>query len=310
VSRPNKYSGVVVPMVTPFTDQGKVDLGAAERIVEFLVENHTHPFVLGTTGEGASVPLSQRPGLVETVVKKTASRSVTFAGIGGNCVSESIELAKRYFDLGIDAVVAHLPSYYPLSADAMLRYYESLAEKIGGPLIVYNITITTHMSIPLEVVQQLSNHPNIVGLKDSQDDAERIGRAAGMFKDRKDFTVLVGCEQLSATGLLAGADGIVPGAANFAPKIYRDLYDAAVKGESNRAVELQDKVNEIVGIYKNRRGLSKSLAALKVVMHELGLCGQTVLPPLYEPSEQEKTRIRERLSRLGISRQHQGNTKT
>ena len=69
-------------------------------------------------------------------------------------------------DVGVDVVVAHLPNFYPLTDDHMLRYFESLADSCPGPLIVYNIPITTHHSIPLDVVSKLSQHPNVAGLKD------------------------------------------------------------------------------------------------------------------------------------------------
>ena len=275
-----KYHGVVVPMVTPFTDHGEIDIPAAERVTEHIVGGGASPFVLGTTGEGASVPDAERPAFVEAVVKQTAGRITTYAGIASNCLSNSIELAKKYFGLGIDAVVANLPSYYPLTADHMLRYYEDLVEGIAGPLIVYNITITTHMSIPLEVVEKLSHHPDIVGLKDSEKNEERFKEAIGMWKDRADFSHFTGSAVLSTMALLLGSDGIVPSTGNFVPKMYRDLYEAGVKGDEETASKLQEKTNELGRIYQKDRVLSQSLAALKVIMNELGLCGEAVLPPL------------------------------
>ena len=172
MARPKRFSGVIVPMITPFTKEGRIDLDAARRITEHLVTNGVSVFVLGTTGESASIPDSARPAFVKAVVDQVAGRALVYAGISGNSFITSVDLAKRYFDMGVDAVVAHPPHYYPLTPEHILRYYEALADAIPGPLILYNIPPTTHISIPLEVIEKLSYHPNIVGVKDSEGDVE------------------------------------------------------------------------------------------------------------------------------------------
>ncbi|MHC4637431.1 MAG: dihydrodipicolinate synthase family protein [Planctomycetota bacterium] len=300
MSKTKKYHGSIVPMVTPFTEDGKIDKPAAAKITEFLIENNNSPFVLGTTGEAASVPDSERPAFVETIVKAAAGRTLTYAGIANNCIDTTVELAKKYFDLGIDAVVAHLPSYYPLTEDHMLKYFETLAEALPGPLMVYNITITTHMSIPLDVVDKLSHHPNIVGLKDSERNEERLEQATSMWKERDDFVHLCGCAALSAKALLSGSDGIIPSTGNFVPKMFYDLYEAGAKGDAETANRLQAETNEIAKIYQKDRTLCQSLAALKVIMKNLDLCEDYVLSPLFSIPEEEKELIKIKLKECGI----------
>jgi len=302
MGKQKKYCGVVVPMVTPFADDGRIDIAAGGKVAEHIVAGGAVPFVLGTTGEASSVPDSERPGFVEAVVKQVAHRTLTYAGIASNCVSNSIELAKEYFDLGVDAVVANLPSYYPLTAEHMLRYYELLAENVPGPLVVYNITITTHMSIPLEVIDKLSEHPNIVALKDSEKNEQRFEDALAMWKDREDFAHLCGSAALSTKALSLGSDGIIPSTGNFVPKIYVELYKAAISGDLGRANEIQEQTNELSRVYQKDRVLSQSLAALKVVMNELGLCGEKVLPPLLQVGAEEKADILEKMASLEVAK--------
>jgi 4-hydroxy-tetrahydrodipicolinate synthase len=241
-----------------------------------------------------------RKTLVNLTVRHTAKRAVTYAGIPDNCPEASIEAAKEYLDLGIDAVVAHLPAYYPLDAENMLRFFEKLADGIPGPVIVYNIPITTHMSIPLETVDRLSRRENVCGLKDSEKDPERMQKAAGMWKDRDDFSHLCGSAVLSAKALLAGSDGIVPSTGNFAPQIYHDLYLAAANGEKEKAENIQEKTNEISKVYQAGRTLGQSLPALKAIMSEMGLCTDHVLPPLRRITGGERDRIVETARTLGI----------
>jgi len=300
MKKQKKYSGVVVPMITPFTADGEIDIQAAHKVVEHIVAGGCAPFVLGTTGEAASVPIKGRRQFVEAMVKQTKGRCITYAGIASNCFQESVDAGKSYLDLGVDCVVANLPSYYPLHADHMLEYYEKLADSVGGPLMLYNITITTHMSIPIEVADKLSRHQNIVGMKDSERNEERMAESVKLWSNREDFAHVVGCAALSAKALALGSDGIVPSTGNFVPKMFRQLYDAAVKGDTVTAERLQKETDEMAKIYQGSRLLSQSLAALKVMMNELGLCGPAVLPPLVECREGEKAQIRQDMARLNV----------
>jgi dihydrodipicolinate synthase/N-acetylneuraminate lyase len=300
MKKAKKYSGVVVPMISPFTAGGDIDLPAAGRVVEHIVAGGCAPFVLGTTGESASIPLKGRAEFVNVMVKQTHGRAMTYAGIASNCFRESVDAAKAYFDLGVGCVVANLPSYYPLKGEQMLAYYEKLADAVHGPVMLYNITITTHMSIPLDVADKLSKHPNIVGLKDSERNEERMTESIKLWKDRQDFTHVMGCAALSAKALLLGSDGIVPSTGNFVPRMFRELYDAAVKGDAATAERLQRETDEMAKIYQGPRVLSESLAALKAMMNELGLCGAAVLPPLVECGKAERDQIREGMARLSM----------
>jgi 4-hydroxy-tetrahydrodipicolinate synthase len=148
------------------------------------------------------------------------------------------------------------------------------------------------MSIPLDVVEKLSHHPNIIGLKDSEKNEERFKQAIGMWKDRDDFSHFTGSAALSTMALLLGSDGIVPSTGNFTPELYRELYEAGIAG----------KTNELGRIYQKDRVLSQSLAALKVIMNELGLCGEAVLPPLCKTGPKEKADILDKLAKAGITK--------
>ncbi len=290
-----KYHGVMVPMISPFTREGSIDLPAVKKIIDHLVTAGTHPFILGTTGEGSSVSDAQRLTLVEAVVNQVKGRATIYAGIGNHCVNDSIKAAKKYFDLGVNVVVSQLPSYYPLSTEGMLRYYETLAESIPGPLALYNIPLTTHMSIPLKVIDKLSYHPKIVVFKDSECDEERFEQAIDLWKNRDDFSHFAGTETLAVKALLLGSDGIVPSTGNIIPKVYRKLYDATCSGDEQTATSLWKETQGISQIYLKDKILSQSLSILKSIMNILGFCEKTMLPPLCSNSAEEKAIIKEKL---------------
>jgi len=289
-----RVAGVIVPMISPFDDKGKVDKDAVKKIIESFVTAGVYPFILGTTGEAPSISINEKREFVKTAVKVTGSASKVYSGISSNCFEESVEMANEYFDIGIYAAVATLPSYYTLTSDQMLKYFERLADAINGPLVLYNIVATTHMSIPLDVVEKLSHHSNIYGLKDSEKVISRHEAAAGMFKDREDFSHILGWAAYAGQCMLNGSDGFVPSTGNYAPKMFKDLYDAGLKNEVSEVMKLQEATNEIGKIYQKDRTLGESLAALKVMMNEKDLCGTNMLPPLNRLDSKEEQLIREK----------------
>ncbi|MBQ9223773.1 MAG: dihydrodipicolinate synthase family protein, partial [Prevotella sp.] len=159
-------------------------------------------------------------------------------------------------------------------------------------LMLYNITITTHMSIPMDVIERLSHHPNIVGLKDSENNVPRLEEALKLFADRKDFSYFCGCTANSAVAMRHGADGIVPSVGNYLPQLYQDLYLAGVRGDDKEMDRLQEACDRIGKINAAGLTLGQSLAGLKVIMKQRGLCEEYMLPPLTMLDEATAARIR------------------
>lgn len=309
----SKYRGVVVPMITPVTEQGELDIQAVEKIIELFARHGVSPLLMGTTGEGNSVSPQQGYLFVKTAAaarrraqlsmraEATSQKhdtSIIYAGLNGCCVSEHIRAANQYHQLGADVIVATLPSYYALTDEQMYNYYKTLADNITAPLMLYNIKATTHMSIPVDIVKHLSTHPNIVGLKDSERDLERMEACLAISKDNPDFAYFCGWAAQSAGSLLGGADGIVPSTGNFTPDMFADLYNAAVSGDAEKANDLQKKTDAIARIYQEGRTLGQSLAALKVMMNTQNLCQPWMLGPLNRLSAEEEKEIVDKVAAI------------
>jgi len=154
------------------------------------------------------------------------------------------------------------------------------------------------------LIDQLSYHSNIVGVKDSERGMERLDRSIELWKDRPDFVHFLGWAAQSAHALANGSDGIVPSTGNFAPGYYIRLYDAARKGDQETANRLQAATDELGLLYQKDRLLSQSLPALKVVMSVKGLCGPEVLPPMYRQNENQEAeyveQVKKKLSQMNI----------
>jgi len=291
----SKYRGVVVPMVTPVTQDGQLDVEAVGRIIKFFAEAGVSPLLMGTTGEGNSVSQADGQLLVDTAVKARENSQLIYAGLTGNCFAEQVRQAELYTALGADVIVATLPTYYVLTDEQMYEYYKTLADCITGPLMLYNILATTHMSIPVDIIRRLADHPNIVGLKDSERDMERMAQCVEIAKGRDDFAYFCGWAVQSAHSLELGGNGIVPSTGNYVPEMFSQLYDAACAGDMATANRLQDETNEIAKIYQKDRTLGQSLTALKVMMQTKGLCEPWMLMPLTRLAAEEEQAIREKL---------------
>lgn len=286
-----KYSGVIVPLVTPINIRKGIDKVSTKRLVKFIVDNGCNPFVLGSTGEAASLPAKMKYELLEYAIETNDGQKTFYAGISGTCFSDVVEMANRFFDMGADATVAHLPAGYPLSPEQMERFFNELADSLKGPLIIYNIKATTNMSIPVEVLDKLSYHPNIAGFKDSERNDERLIQQISLWKDRSDFSFFCGWAARSAYSLANGADGIVPSTGNFVPGLYHELFEAIIKGDFTKAGELQKTTDDISAIYQKDKVLSQSLPGLKIMLRQIGICQPFTMPPCYELTQDENEYI-------------------
>lgn len=299
MSEDRKCQGVIVPMVTPFTPQGQIDMESVCRIIDHLIAGGADGiFVLGTTGEAASISMTEKQKLVEIAVKATRNRSLIYAGISGNCLDESIAMAASYMEAGADVLVAHVSYYYSLSDDEIFGYFTGLADRIAGPLVIYNIPKTTNLSLSLDVIDKLSRHDRIIGIKDSENTPGRLEAALERFGGRSDFLYVVGCAPLSAKAVSLGAAGIVPSSANLVPQMYQQLFEHAQKGNLSAARELQAQTDRVSAMYQKNRSLGQSLAALKAAMHVLGLCGPAVLPPLVTLGQADIAAIKKQMESI------------
>jgi 4-hydroxy-tetrahydrodipicolinate synthase len=176
-------------------------------------------------------------------------------------------------------------------------WYRSLLDGLHGRLFIYNMPMTTKVSIPLEVIGNLVGHPRLAGIKDSENDPQRLKQLLQRFGGKKEFSVFIGVGALMEKGLKLGADGIVPSVGNLIPEVCQQLCMAAQHADWPRTENLAARMNAVAALYQKGRNLNESLAALKAAMSFRGLCGPDVLPPLRKvpPTEMEKiqTHMRE-----------------
>jgi len=293
-----KYHGNVVPMITPVTADGRLDEPALDRTVDSLLAGGSDGiFVMGTTGEGAAIPHEFRHPMVTRTIARVNGRAKFFAGIGDKHPDE-ISAGNDYLQAGADAIVSRPPVGMP--PENMLAWFQALLDGINGPVVLYNMPMTTKTSIPLDTVEKLLGHPRLVGIKDSENNPQRLEELLQRFGGKPGFSVFVGVGALMEKGLKLGADGIVPSVGNLIPDVCSQLCAAARTGDWPRADALVARMNAVAALYQKGRTLNESLAVLKAAMHCRGLCDAHVLPPLRPLLAPQLEKLRGEMERLHL----------
>jgi len=296
-------TGIFPPLVTPLLDRDTLDVAALERLTEHLLAGGVHGlFLLGTTGEGPSLSWRLKAEVVDRGCRLVAGRVPVLVGVTDPSFVDAIRLAERAAEAGADAVVIAPPYYLPLDQDELAGYVERFAAVSPLPVLLYHLPGLTKTGFAPETIRRLLDTPKVVGLKDSGRDMTYQHAVRAIVRQRPDFSLLVGPEELLAEAVLLGAHGAMCGGANMVPRLYVDLYDAARAGDLDRVRELHERVIRISdAIYTLGGPGSSYFRGLKCALSILGLCGDVLAEP-YEPfGSAEREEIRTRLRRLGMT---------
>jgi 4-hydroxy-tetrahydrodipicolinate synthase len=292
--------GIIVPMVTPLLDQDTLDVQGLEKLIEHILSGGVHGlFILGTTGEAPSLSYKLRYEIIERTVKQVKSRVPLLVGITDTSFAESIKLAQYSHEQGVDAVVLAPPYYFTSGQPELLEYIEHVTEELLLPLYLYNMPGCTKVSMDPYTVLKASENPKIIGLKDSSCDMIYFHKVKALFRDRPDFTILLGPEELLAESVLLGGHGGVNGGANIFPSLYVELYNATVKRDMDKVIELHQRVIQIsMSLYYTGKHSSSILKGIKCSLGLMGICNDFISEPFHRFREPERQKIKEALLKL------------
>ncbi len=297
---PKPLRGIVPPMVTPLVDRDTLDTAGAERLVEHILAGGVHGlFILGTTGEAPSLSYRLRRELVTLVCNKVDGRVPVLVGITDTSFVESVQFARHAADAGAQAVVLAAPYYFPLGQPELLEYVEGIVAELPLPVFLYNMPSHTKVVFEAETVRRALELPQVVGFKDSSAQMIYFHKLRGLAAERPDFSLLVGPEELLAESVLSGAHGGVCGGANLFPRLYVDLYEAAVADELDRVRELHAQVMRLSGtIYTVGKHGSAFVKGLKCALSCLGICDDFMAEPFHRFRAAQRKQIQNHLTQL------------
>ena len=294
--------GIITPMVSPLLDRDTLDAAGLERLIEHILAGGVHGlFILGTTGEAPSLGYALRQELIERSCEQVSGRVPILVGITDTAFVESVRIANKAKEAGAAGLVLAPPYYSPMGQPELLEYLRHLAGELPLPLFLYNMPSHTKMAFEPKTVRAAAEIPGIIGLKDSSANMYYFHVVQTLLKDRPEFSLLVGPEELLAETVLLGGHGGVSGGSNMCPQLYVDLYNAAKAKDVQAAAELHKKVMRIsTTIYSVGRHGSSYLKGLKCALSCMGICSDFMAEPFHRFRQPERDRISRYVEELGI----------
>ncbi len=302
MSLPQPLRGIIPPLVTPLSGRDTLDIAGLERLVEHLITGGVHGlFILGTTGEAPSLSYRLRRELIERTCQLVKGRVPVLVGITDTAFVESVNLARYSADQGVSAVVTAPPYYFPAAPPELQQYIEDLVAEMPLPMFLYNMPGLTKVSFDIDLVRRALDMPGICGVKDSSCDMIYFHRLIEVARQRPEWSILVGPEELTAEAVLLGGHGGINGGANLHPSLYVKMYEAAAAQDLPLTRQLHAEVMRLAGsIYTVGRHKSAIIKGIKCGLSLLGICDDQMAEPFQRFREPEREMIRERLSALGL----------
>jgi len=275
-TRPARPFGrALCAMITPFTEEGALDLDGAQRLAERLVSHGCDGLVLsGTTGESPTTTDAEKSALVTAVREAVGERATVVAGVGTFDTRHTVELARAAEKAGADGLLVVSPYYSRPPQDAVEEHFRTVADATGLPMAVYDIPARTGTRIEPDTMLRLAEHPRIVAVKDCSYDFLGAQKVLA----RTELAYYAGCDEHNLALYAVGGAGYVSTVANVVPAQLRAVVDAFEAGDTPVAARLQQRATPLIEAMM-AAGLPGTVTA-KALLRELGLPAGPVRAPL------------------------------
>jgi 4-hydroxy-2-oxoglutarate aldolase len=292
-----RFAGVFTPIATPFTSNDTVDeKGLASNVKRWMTTPLTGLVVLGSNGEAPQLDDDEADRIVDIVRAGVPKDRPLIVGSGRESTKATIAATRRAAELGADAALVRTPSFFKsqMTTEVFIRHYSAVADASRIPVLLYNVTMYTAVTLPVDAIEQLSAHPNIAGIKESGNDLPYISECINRTPD--DFTFLAGSATTLFQSLCAGADGAVLALAALLPDECVEMVKLVKENRIAQARALQRRLTPIARSIGGGFGIS----GLKAALDLLGFSGGPPRPPLRPASKQIVDTIRGQLDALGV----------
>jgi 4-hydroxy-2-oxoglutarate aldolase len=280
--------GIFPPIPTSFTELDELSTDLMQLNINFLSQFDLAGFlVLGSNGEPVMLSEGEKYRVYEIARQAIPANKLMLAGTGGQSTRETVDLTRAASDSGADAAVVLNPFYYKglMTKDALVRHYHIVADQSSIPLVIYNMPANTGIDMSADTILAISEHPNIIGLKDSGGNLAKMGEIIGNAKPG--FQVLAGSAGFLFPALAIGAVGGILALANVLPKRCIDVYNLVLSGEMKAANELQISLIRINSVITREKGIP----ALKAAMELFGMYGGPCREPILPLPQNEKDQL-------------------
>lgn len=285
----------MVALVTPMFADGSVDFDSLSKLVEMHIESGTAAIVsMGTTGESATLDMDEHCEVMRRTVEMVAGRIPVIGGTGSNSTTEAIELTRCAQQGGADACLLVAPYYNKPTQQGLYLHHKLIAESVDIPQILYNVPGRTVCDMLPETVARLAEIPNIVGIKEATGSLERMHEILSRVPD--DFDLYSGDDDTGVEFMLQGGHGVISVTNNVAPKAMAAVCEAALAGDREKAVELNQPLE---GLHRNLF-LEANPIPVKWALNEMGLIPEGIRLPLTPLSKEFHEPLRNALRDAGV----------
>lgn len=288
--------GSLVAMVTPFCEDGSVNVERIRELVEWHIEQETDGIVaLGTTGETPVLNEEERDLVARTTIEAAAGRIPVIVGSGSNNTAESREQSIRYQEMGADGLLVITPYYNRTNKSGMIWHFTEIADAVNIPVILYNVPGRTGCSLTYEALEVLSQHPNIVGIKEASGDISFVSKISRLISD--DFSIWSGNDDMIIPVLSLGGAGVISVLANILPRETHQMVTAYLEGDGAAAREMQLHYLDFI----NALFIETNPIPIKEAMNtnQMNVGGYRL--PLYPMEEVTKARLVETMRGVGFA---------
>ena len=284
MKKKNIFCGTATALVTPFTN-GDIDYETLENLIDHQISGGVDALVVGgTTGEAATLSDKERGTLYTFAKERTDGRAKLILGTGTNDTRKVIEHTRFAESLGCDGALIVTPYYNKGTEDGILKHYLSVAESSNLPIILYNVPSRTGVNLGLNLLSRLSEHPNIVAIKEASDSIDRLV-ALSEFGDA--LTLYAGNDSQIYPTLALGGKGVISVISNLLPRETANICRLYFEGAQKESLALQHRLLPLI----KAMFIETNPAPVKYAMSKFGLCSPELRLPLAEPRESTKAEI-------------------
>lgn len=290
------FGRVLTAMVTPFTEDGEIDLAGAQELAAHLVDRGAHDglVVHGTTGESPTTTDAEQHAVLEAVLDAVGDRAVVVAGVGTNDTAHSIELARQAERVGVHGLLVVTPYYNKPPQAGLLRHFTAVADSTDLPVMLYDIPPRSVIPIEVETLVRAAEHPRIVAVKDAKGDFGAVSWTLA----RTDLAYYSGEDMLNFPLLALGAVGVVSVVGHVVGPRLAELIAAVESGDLVKARAVHES---LLPVYTGIMGRAPGVTMVKAALQQLGLPAGPVRPPLVDATAEQVAQLRTDLTAGGVT---------
>ncbi len=289
------FEGSGVAIATPFLENGNVDWNSLENLIDWQIEEGTDAIVIvGTSGEASTLYDEEHIEVIGHAVKCVGGRVPVIAGVGSNHTEHGVKLSKGAEKSGADALLHVTPYYNKASRTGLVDHMLAMANNVDIPILLYSVAGRTGMNIAPDVVAELAQHPNIVGIKEANGDIAQVAEISRVTPD--DFAMYSGNDDMIVPLLSLGGNGVISVLANVAPKVTHDMVMSFLNGDTKTACDLQLKYKPLI----DALFIEVNPIPVKAALYMMGKCGYNYRMPLCRMADENYRVLESEMKKMGL----------